>query len=256
MMLVSDLLETLDELIDLSRAADWDRVGLQVGSPHDRVTKAGICHEVTSRVVHDVLDAGITTLISYHPVLFVPTTTFVAGPTPEGRALALARGRVSVVVVHTAFDAAPGGTAESLGRVAGVIGMVGFGCEEGDPRRCIGRVGSVEPVTLGAYRETVENQLDTSTRIVGDTTSTIERVAVVPGSGGSFIDAAADVADVLITGDVKHHEARRALDRGLAIIDAGHVPTERPGVEALYAALNTLIDDVAEIRGDPDPWKD
>ncbi len=255
-MLVSDLLDVLDELIDLSRAAQWDRVGLQVGSPHDRVDKTGICHEVTPSVVRDALDGGITTLVSYHPLLFVPTTAFVAGPTPEGRALALARGRVSVIVVHTAFDAAPGGAAESLGRAVDLIGMLGFGCEEGDPRRCIGRVGSVEQVTLGAYGEVVGDRLDTSTRIAGDAGSMIERVAVVPGSGGSFIDSAADVADVLITGDVKHHEARRALDRGLAIIDAGHAGTERPGVEALYAALNTMIDDVSQVGGDPDPWKE
>ncbi len=255
-MLVAELIDALDEQIDFSRAADWDRVGLQVGSPHDRVGNAGVCHEVTSDVVRDALSGGVTTLISYHPLLFVPTTSFVHGPTPEGRALDLARGRVSVIVVHTAFDAAPGGTAESLGRAMGVIGMFGLGCEEGDPRRCIGRVGTIDPVTLGTYAGVVGRRLGTSTRIAGDAKSTIERVAVVPGSGGSFVDAAADVADVLITGDVKHHDARRAIDRGLAIIDAGHVPTERPGVEALYAALNTLIDDVKQVGGDPDPWKD
>ena len=255
-MLVADLLDALDERIDLSRAADWDRVGLQVGSPHDRVERVGVCHEVTSDVVDGALGGGITTLVAYHPLLFVPTTSFVHGPTPEGMALALAQGRVSVIVVHTAFDAAPGGTVEALGRAVGLIGMLGFGCEEGDPRRCIGRVGSVGPMALGDCAEAVGTRLDTSTRIVGDTESMIERVAVVPGSGGSFIDLAADVADVLITGDVKHHEARRAIDRGLAIIDAGHVATERPGVEALYAALSTMIDDVSQVGGDPDPWKE
>jgi len=255
-MLVTDLIGALDELIDFSRAADWDRVGLQVGSPHDRVEKVGVCHEVTTDVVDDVLSGGITTLIAYHPLLFIPTTSFVQGPTPEGRALALAQGRVSVVVVHTAFDAAPDGAAESLGRAAGVIGMSGFGCEVGDACRCVGRVGSVDPVNLGAYADAIGSRLNTSIRVVGAVDSSIERVAVVPGSGGSFVDAAADVADVLVTGDVKHHDARRAIDRGLAIIDAGHVPTERPGVEALYAALSTLIDDVVPVGGDPDPWKD
>ena len=255
-MLVTDLIDALDEQIDLSRAADWDRVGLQVGSPHDPVVKAAVCHEVTPRVVDEVLTKGVTTLISYHPLLFVPSTSFVAGPTPEGRALALAQGRVSVIVVHTAFDAAAGGTAESLGRAVGLIGMFGFGCEEGDPRRCVGRVGSIDPRTLGAFAEGVAGRLDASVRVLGDTGSSIETVAVVPGSGGSFIEAAADMADVLVTGDVKHHEARRALDLGLAIIDAGHAGTERPGVEALYSALNTMIDDVSQVGGDPDPWKE
>ncbi len=59
----------------------------------------------------------------------------------------------------------------------------------------------------------------------------VGRVAVVPGSGSSFIGAAAAAgADVLVTGDVGHHRMVEAGDRGLAIIDPGHLATERPGM--------------------------
>ncbi len=255
-MRVADLISALDEVIDFTRAAPWDPVGLQVGSPSDEVVRTGVCHEVTDEVIEAVVADGVTTLVSYHPLLFTPTTAFIDGTTPEGRALALARAKVSVIVVHTAFDAAPGGTAEALARAVGVIGMFGFGCEEGDPRRCIGRVGSIDPTSLGAFARLVGEQLATDVRVAGDREARIERVAVVPGSGGSFVEAAADVADVLVTGDVKHHEAREAVDRGMAVVDAGHVATERPGVEALYAAVGTLTGDVVRIGRHPDPWKE
>ncbi len=61
--------------------------------------------------------------------------------------------------------------------------------------------------------------------------------------------------DVLVTGDVKHHEARAALDGGLAIIDAGHAATERPGLASLYAAAVRAFGETVDLTGfDCDPW--
>ena len=59
-------------------------------------------------------------------------------------------------------------------------------------------------------------------------TADLHLVAVVPGAGADFIDAAvATGANALVTGDVSHHQARRAIDLGLSIIDPGHARTER-----------------------------
>jgi putative NIF3 family GTP cyclohydrolase 1 type 2 len=44
-------------------------------------------------------------------------------------------------------------------------------------------------------------------------------------------------ADVLVTGDVKYHDAREAEALGLAIIDAGHFATERLMVSGLAARI-------------------
>jgi putative NIF3 family GTP cyclohydrolase 1 type 2 len=42
---------------------------------------------------------------------------------------------------------------------------------------------------------------------------------------------------VLVTGDVKYHEARLAEDLGLALLDAGHFATERLAADELAARL-------------------
>ena len=44
-------------------------------------------------------------------------------------------------------------------------------------------------------------------------------------------------ADVLVTGDVKYHEAQDALAAGIAIIDAGHFATEQPVVKCVASYL-------------------
>ena len=95
----------------------------------------------------------------------------------------------------------------------------------------------------------------TRVKFSGDPDLEISTAAVVPGSGGSFVLESIG-ADVLITGDVKHHEATMAVENGLAVIDAGHIPTERPGLDALYDAVMTIADDVHRIGSDPYPWKD
>ena len=44
-----------------------------------------------------------------------------------------------------------------------------------------------------------------------------------------------------MTGDVKHHQALHARDRGLALIDAGHFATERPVLDTLAAHLRSAL---------------
>ena len=61
----------------------------------------------------------------------------------------------------------------------------------------------------------------------GDMDVKVSRLAISPGSGKSVIGAAiAKGADVLVTGDIGHHEGLDAVEQGLAVIDAGHYGTE------------------------------
>lgn len=57
----------------------------------------------------------------------------------------------------------------------------------------------------------------------------IRKVAVCPGAGTEYIEkASAEGCDVLITGDLKYHEAQLARSLRISVIDAGHYETERP----------------------------
>lgn len=59
--------------------------------------------------------------------------------------------------------------------------------------------------------------------VVDGGSGSIEKVGVIGGSGMGYIDAAfSQGIDVLVTGDVKYHEAYDAKLAGRSIIDAGH----------------------------------
>lgn len=100
----------------------------------------------------------------------------------------------------------------------------------------LGRVGKLpEPVELSALAEKIKIILGcTTVKVVGDAAKTIKKVAVCGGSGASLMGKAIFAgADVLLTGDVKYHEAQEAAAQGMAVIDAGHFATERIIVPAL-----------------------
>jgi dinuclear metal center YbgI/SA1388 family protein len=112
----------------------------------------------------------------------------------------------------------------------------------------LGRVGRLpEAISLEAFAEQVKGALEAeSLRMVGDPDRKVAKVAVCGGSGASLLgDAVSRGADVLVTGDVKYHDARNAESHGIAIIDAGHFATEKIMVRGLAEALRKE----AESRG-------
>ncbi len=100
-----------------------------------------------------------------------------------------------------------------------------------------------EPVTSDDLRGHVSDRLGSPARLVTDPGRRMERVAVLGGSGGSFVgEAAAARADVYVTGDLDYHDALLADTLGLAAIDAGHAATELPSLGPLARRLTELVD--------------
>ncbi len=106
----------------------------------------------------------------------------------------------------------------------------------------LGRIGVLEnPVTLAAYAADVRERLGCrSVRYVGNPLQTVRKVALCSGSGASFLhEAKRRGADLLVTGDVKYHEARTAEELGLALMDAGHFGTEIIAAQGLATRITS-----------------
>jgi dinuclear metal center YbgI/SA1388 family protein len=118
---------------------------------------------------------------------------------------------------------------------------------EGRPEGCgYGRLGTLpEPMTPEELREHVASSLGFPARLVAvpGHGRRIERVAVLGGSGGSFVrEAAASGAEAYVTGDLDYHDALLADSLGLAAVDAGHAATELPSLEPLARRLAEAVD--------------
>lgn len=352
---VAAVLGELSASIPWDRAAEWDVSGLTLGDPRQPVRSAGVCDEVTAEVVAALQARPVDLLITYHPLLFRPVRTLRAGRGPEGRAFRLVRMGVALAVAHTAFDACPGGAADSLAAALGLEGVRGFGPLElasqikvvtfvpaeyteqvaealasagagriGNYRGCSYRsegvgaflpeagaspvVGEVEEenrapevrlemIAPAARREAVaaalaethpyeepafdlypvsanlpmagrvgelDESLDPSrfadlvahtlgveaVRCGGVDRDPVTRVAVVPGSGGSLVPAAAQTgADMIVTGDISHHQMAHARDLGIGVIDPGHAATESPGIRTLFEWVSGIAPRTRDLTG-------
>jgi dinuclear metal center YbgI/SA1388 family protein len=92
------------------------------------------------------------------------------------------------------------------------------------PRVGLGRVGTLaKPVSVRSLAERVAQVCDLNgVYWCGDGARMVSRVGVLPGSGRSLLDAAEGLCEALITGDVGYHDAERALEARLSLIDVSH----------------------------------
>lgn len=126
----------------------------------------------------------------------------------------------------------------------------------------MGRVGTVEPTTVGAFAEHVVSRLPRTAvgvRIAGDPDRPVRTVAIQAGAGDDLFDEVRrSGADLYLTSDLRHHPASEALcwPNAPALLDVAHwaaewtwlpvlqelMVSDHPALEVVVSELNT------------DPW--
>jgi dinuclear metal center YbgI/SA1388 family protein len=110
--------------------------------------------------------------------------------------------------------------------------------------RGLGRIGELdESVTLRQFAERIKKDFSLGgLRVTGDLNRKVKKVAVCGGSGSSLIcDAAGLDADVLITGDIKYHDAKDAQALELALVDIGHFSSEVLMIKGVSVSLRKVF---------------
>lgn len=92
----------------------------------------------------------------------------------------------------------------------------------------IGRYGKLEvPISVEDFIKKVKQCFKVDyVRVTPIHKSQIQTVALCSGAGSEYINKAAKVADVYITGDLKFHEGQMADALNLTVIDVGHYASE------------------------------
>ena len=225
-------------------AQPWDRPGLQVGDPADAVARVLVALDVTAAVLDEAAAEPATLLLAHHPLLLAPLPALTPATAAGALALRAARSGVAVAAAHTNLDAADdgAGTSDPVVELLALTDVTSL-CAPATPGgRAMGRVGDLpRPITLAQLARTLATGLPSPTlRRCGDADRPVRRVAVLGGSGMSAVpDALAAGADVLVTGDVRHHAALDALALGLAVVDAGHHAVEDAAMPVFADRLRT-----------------
>ncbi len=231
---VKDVIELIEEVAPSTLAESWDNPGLQVGSLTPEVHKIIFSLDPTFAALSFACTRNAQLLICHHPLIFSPLKHVNPEIYPGNVISEALKSGISIIAVHTNLDASRHGIntilAESLkledvAVLEPMLDQKDFG---------IGRIGMLP--SEKPFRELVEQCKKifgiSTVRVVYAGREVVRRIAVVGGSGGSFIQTAwKRGAEVLVTGDVNHHQMREAEDLGLALIDAGHYATEKLAID-------------------------
>ena len=241
-----DIVRILDTIAPPALAESWDNVGLQLGDPGRDVKAVWIALDASPAVIDAACAGRIDLLVTHHPLIFRPLTR-IDLQSPIGAAIGQAlQHRLAVFSLHTNLDAVSQGLNDLLAqrlelkRVRPLIGNAVFAGN----RHGIGRVGLLaRPSRLSELALAVKRQLEAEgVRIAGDPQQRVQRVAVSTGSGSGVMPYFLQSdAQVLISGDLRYHDARDAEAAQRGLIDVGHFHSERLMKDALVQRVSGAL---------------
>jgi dinuclear metal center YbgI/SA1388 family protein len=238
---VRDVLEALERLAPPEMKMDFDNVGLLAGFPDARVSGILVSLDITDDVIDEAASLGAELIVSHHP-LFFSLQKVTAEPGQGGRVVKLIAGGMSAICMHTNLDAARGGVNDALAAAAGLAGvelLAEHGRTADGAPFSYGRRGILRhPCAMSEYLELIKERLGASGLRYYDAGRTVSYVAVVGGSGGGELRAAASRGcDTFITADIKYDVFLEARELGINLIDGDHFCTENTVAPGLAGAL-------------------
>lgn len=228
-MLCKEIIQVIEATYPRNAALDFDNVGLLAGRSEKEVNRVYLALDATDEIITRVVEAGADMLVTHHPLIFSPLKKVTDEDFVSRRVMRLIQNDISYYAMHTNYDVL--GMAELAEKILDirdtqVLDVTGA---DGEREEGIGRIGRLErEMSLEECCVYVKHKLNLgSIKVFGDMNRRVRTLAVSPGSGKSAIKPAIQKgADVLVTGDIGHHDGIDAVEQGLAVIDAGHYGTE------------------------------
>jgi dinuclear metal center YbgI/SA1388 family protein len=238
----TDFVALMNHIAPLELAESWDNVGVLLQREERPVERVMLTIDVNAEVVAEALDRAVDAIVSYHPPIFAGLKRIVAHE-PKGKLVAqLLHAGVLVYSPHTALDTVVGGVNDWLTEafptsascaIAKVVGA-------NDPRLGQGRIADLStPLSLTECITRIKHHLAVPhvrvSRAAKHEHTVIHRVAVCAGAGGAVLTAVS--ADLLLTGEMRHHDILEHRARGVSVILTDHTNTERGYLPVLKRKL-------------------
>ncbi len=259
-MKCSDIVKELQKLAPETLACSWDNVGLLLGRSDKNISKILIALEVNEEVVQTAVSNQVDLVITHHPMIFHPLKRINSEDFMGRKILLLLRYDIACYAMHTNFDKAAMGmgtlAADKLGLLEQRVLDEAVTYTDSEGREVQGGIGKIGHLKNGMKVKDICHLIDREFEHEGIKIFTpshkkemeLTEVAVVPGSGGDYVDVAIESgADVLITGDVSHHQGTDAVSQDMVVIDVGHYPLEYPFVEYVERYLLERVSADVEI---------
>jgi len=224
-MILEEIYNHLNTISPFELQEKWDNSGLIVGDMNREVLQIVVSLDIDDAMIEEAKEG--TLFVVHHPLIFGKLTQLDFAKYPANLIEKLILKKQSLVAMHTNFDQT------HLNRYV-FEKVLGFSVKEEVPFIC-STEGEWNYHDLLAH---IKEKLDLPTLKVIGKKETVRSIAMTTGAGASLIDEVN--ADCFLTGDIKYHDAMKALSENLMMVEIGHYESERFFAEILLEELKVL----------------
>jgi len=215
----------LNQISPFNLQEKWDNSGLIVGDMKREVSQIVLSLDIDFEMINKAKEN--TLFIVHHPLIFGKLTALDFAKYPSNLLEKMIKKNISCIAMHTNFDKT------HLNRYV-FEKILGFKLEKEEDFLCMAKVD----FTYKNLLKYIKKKFDLPTLKVVGKKEKISSIALCTGAGASLIDEVE--ADCFLTGDIKYHDAMKAMSENLMMIDIGHYESEKFFGEILLDELKVL----------------
>lgn len=239
---IRDIVDFCESFAPFDSAADFDNVGLLIGSENKNITKVLLALDITKEVIAEAKEMGAQLIISHHPVIFNPLKSMDSQSVPY----LMAQNSLSALCLHTNLDIAIN-TGVNL-CLANALELENITFYEGE--FVVSGVLRSE-MSAEEFAKFAKKKLGAQAVTCTLKDKKVKKIFMCSGAGGSeFMKAVELGADCFITGEAHHHNYLESIHEGVSLIVAGHFETEDIVINPLKEKLQKKFCEVEFLKSE------
>ena len=224
-MKLQEIYDFLDKVSPFELQEKWDNSGLIVGDMGREVSQIVLSLDIDFDMIEEAKEG--TLFVVHHPLIFDKLTQLDFAKYPSNLMEEMILKKQSCIALHTNFDQT------HLNKYV-FEKVLGFKLDSQNSFLCT----TQGEWNYKALLSLIKEKLGLPTlRVVGKKEK-IKSIALCTGSGASLMDEVE--ADCFLTGDIKYHDAMKAMSENLMMVDIGHYESEKFFAEILLEELKVL----------------
>ena len=224
-MKLQEIYSHLDRISPFELQEKWDNSGLIVGEMSRDISHIVVALDIDQEMIEKTDEN--TLFIIHHPLIFGNLTQLDFSKYPSNLLEKMILKKQSLIAMHTNFDQT------HLNRYV-FEKVLGFKTQSQDAFVCTAKGEWHYKELLALLKE----KLNLPTLKVIGKKERINTIALTTGAGASLIDEVK--ADCFLTGDIKYHDAMKAMSEDLMMVDIGHYESEKFFAEIILEELKVL----------------
>lgn len=222
------------------------------------VEKILLTNDLTEPVMAEAIDKKVDLIISYHPPIFKPLTRITQSNWKERIVAACLGNSIALYSPHTAWDKVLGGVNDWLAKTVNIQSIKPL-IQEPDTAVGTGTGRLVEtsmPISqiVHSLQDHIENSVHVAYAVGHHSKTFVHTVGICAGSGGSVLRGLQ--VDLVITGEMSHHEVLDFNHNGTTVLLCNHSNSERGYLREFLPKLNERLNGACELfisEKDKDP---